>query len=229
MKNVLEKFLPQIPTDKEDITGNLSKNLKQLMLQADIDSQELSQHTSLTISSINRLRSAASCANPTVTTLAPIANYFGVSIENLIGDSLGGATYTGDINITSATLIQVPVIKLDEVIAWSDGFVTREYAKWVNTELAVGDRAFAIESGADDLVNHIHKDHTIHIIDLDAEINHYDYALVTEKTNQKKPSLRQVLMDGDDIYLKPMMEGLNITFCESPTFYGCVVQTIVNY
>ncbi|APS44778.1 hypothetical protein AVI51_15375 [Piscirickettsia salmonis] len=84
MNNTLQKLLPKIPTSKSDITGHLSKNLKQLMLQADVDSSELSQHTNLTISTINRLRSGSSSVNPTVTTLIPIANYFGVSIESLI-------------------------------------------------------------------------------------------------------------------------------------------------
>ncbi|WP_196215459.1 helix-turn-helix domain-containing protein [Piscirickettsia salmonis] len=112
MNNTLQKLLPKIPTSKGDITGHLSKNLKQLMLQADVDSSELSQHTNLTISTINRLRSGSSSVNPTVTTLAPIANYFGVNIESLISNSLNEISYSGNIHITNTTLSRIPIIKL---------------------------------------------------------------------------------------------------------------------
>ncbi|ALA24412.1 hypothetical protein AVI51_15370 [Piscirickettsia salmonis] len=116
------------------------------------------------------------------------------------------------------------------MISWSNGLIKKEYIKWVNTELAVSDKSFAIESGYNDLVNSIQHNSTIQIIDLKVLPKHHDYALVTEKPNQKKPALRQILIDGDDIYLKPVIEGLgSITFCKNPTFYGCVVQTIVNY
>ncbi|MGJ3502379.1 hypothetical protein, partial [Piscirickettsia salmonis] len=96
----------------------------------------------------------------------------------------------------------------DEVISWSNDLIEKEYIKWVNTELAISDKSFAIESEYNDLVNSIQHNNTIQIIDLKVSPKHHDYALVTERPNQKKPALRQVLIDGDDIYLITSYRGL---------------------
>src|SRR5260221_5503522 len=63
---------------------NLSENLNWLMSKARINSNELARQTGLPATTIKRIRNLDT-ANPTVSTLIPIANFFAISISELLG------------------------------------------------------------------------------------------------------------------------------------------------
>ena len=70
-----------------DIKSTLSLGdvLSLLMTECDIDDAKLSREVSIPASTISRMRLNPD-ANPTASTLRPIAKFFSVSISQLLGD-----------------------------------------------------------------------------------------------------------------------------------------------
>ena len=64
----------------------LSQTLERLMATRTINDIRLSQATGVPSTTIARLRTNSE-ANPTVSSLRPIARFFGVSISQLLGDA----------------------------------------------------------------------------------------------------------------------------------------------
>src|SRR3990167_4433236 len=73
----------------------LSTNLKNLLHNAKLSENELARRTGIPQQVINRILSGEN-QNPKIATLSPLANYFMVSISQLIGD--------GDIQLSEAKL-----------------------------------------------------------------------------------------------------------------------------
>ena len=70
--------------------NKLSNNLKKLLRNAKISENELARRTGISQQIINRILSGEN-KNPKIATLAPLANYFMVSISELIDDELGNS------------------------------------------------------------------------------------------------------------------------------------------
>ena len=70
--------------------NSLSSNLKRLMKRYAIEDTELSKETGVPAPTINRLKNNAQM-NPTLRNLLPIAKYFKVSVEELVGEESGQA------------------------------------------------------------------------------------------------------------------------------------------
>src|ERR1700721_1959638 len=64
---------------------DLSENLNMLMAKARLSSNELAREINIAATTIKRIRNKDQ-ANPTITTLLPIANYFSISLNQLIGN-----------------------------------------------------------------------------------------------------------------------------------------------
>lgn len=62
------------------------KILKQLMFTHNLTESQLAKSTGVSISNLSRLLNNPYC-NPTINTLIPIAQYFNVSVSELIGDN----------------------------------------------------------------------------------------------------------------------------------------------
>ena len=67
------------------MSEKLSQNLNLLMAEARINAEALSRHISLPASTIKKVRNNND-SNPTLSTLTPLANYFSLTISQLIGD-----------------------------------------------------------------------------------------------------------------------------------------------
>lgn len=67
--------------------NKLSANLKNLLFNAKISENELARKTGISQQIINRILSGQN-KNPKIATLIPLANYFMVSISQLIGDDI---------------------------------------------------------------------------------------------------------------------------------------------
>src|SRR5581483_6132788 len=98
----------------------LSKNLSLLMFENNIDSPTLSRYTNVPVATINRLK-ANPASNPTLASLLPIANYFSISLNQLIGtEAIPKNRAPGTFDPKERREVPVPFIPLDKIIQWKD-------------------------------------------------------------------------------------------------------------
>lgn len=176
------------------------------MAEARINAEELSRRTGLPASTIKKIRNGDN-ANPTLSTLSPLARYFSLSISQLIGDEPFPSTrIKGSYCLNPETLSYIPLLTWAEAIDWP---ATRSHMHaTIATEHKYSDSAFALLVEEDGWEN-LSKD-TALLADPALSVDHRDYIIVYKK-DQKLPTLKQALFDEGQMYLKPITHQYNIT------------------
>src|SRR5580692_3272249 len=93
----------------------LSDNLNLLMARARLSSSELARQLGIPATTIKRIRNNEQ-ANPTITTLIPIAQYFSISLDQLIGDE--SFCTTGEMRPLDE-LHQIPMLSWHECLHYT--------------------------------------------------------------------------------------------------------------
>lgn len=202
------------------MSDKLSKNLNILMQEAHLNAEELSRRTGLPASSIKKIRNNDQI-NPTLSTLAPLAKYFALTISQLIGDEpfpksrLKGA-YQIDIDV----FCHLPLISWEEAINWPQTIKT--FHPTIATEYAYSQSAYGLSVEEESWEN-LTKG-TLLLIDPEVQVEHRDFIIVY-KSGQKAPTLKQALYDDGQIYLKPLIEGYQIiSLSIDHTILGTVIE-----
>ena len=118
-------------------------------------------------------------------------------------------------------LNHVPLISWQEAIAWPKHKKGASYPT-ITTEYRYSDNAFALMVEEDDWEN-LAKD-TALLVDPALEAEHRDFVIIY-KQGQKIPTLKQVLIDEEKMYLKPSIQGYTITlFSLEHRILGIVVE-----
>src|SRR3990167_1373890 len=100
------------------MSKKLSKNLNLLMAENRLNAEELSRRIGLPASTIKKIRNNDD-ANPTLSTLAPLAKYFSLSISQLVGEEpFSTSRIKGSYHIDPALLNHVPLISWQDAITW---------------------------------------------------------------------------------------------------------------
>jgi len=209
--------------DTQTEVCELSKVLNKMMTESHIDAIELSRHTNIPVPTIHRLKSDRG-SNPTIATLLPIANYFGVTINQLIGKEEIFNDSMGTFNKAARKNTLIPIIPIEETaqILQKNSYPT------TSTSCEVGNDGFAI------IVKHSliapqFPENTILIFSRHLRPEHRDYMIVRLDGHQK-PTLRQLLIDGDDWYFKPLSEEFGeITLSQKHDIVAVMVQASTNY
>ncbi len=199
----------------------LSYNLNLLMAEARISASQLARNTGLPATTIKRMRNNSS-ANPTLTSLLPIAKFFGISVSQLIGDEkLPDSRLKGAFIGNKELWPKVPILNWEQAVAWKERIDLPEL-QYTSTDKQVGPKAYALIVGEENWENLAIG--TVLIIDPSIEPEHRDYAIVY-KEGQKEATLKQVLYDEGEIYLKPIISGYQITrFTDKHKFLGVVIE-----
>lgn len=202
--------------------------LTKLMIECDIEDAELSRQTGIPASSISRMRLNPD-ANPTASTLLPLAKFFDISINQLLGDeSLPKDRLPGTQNRQSFTAARMPVIQLEWIEEWIDHSgksIKEKLTHWISTEKNVGDKAFALTSPTDSLGLSFRKGSVI-IVDPDRKPQDRDLIVLRIK-GEKEIVLRQILKDGTDLYLRSINPEITGTkkLEKEHRFFGVIVET----
>jgi SOS-response transcriptional repressor LexA len=215
-------------TSKENIKADtcLAKILALLMQKADISTYDLSRHTGIPQPTINRLRTDSSC-NPTVTTLLPIANFFKITINQLLGIDEIQSDLFGTINPNQVKYKKIPVIPLDSV-ATNLAEQLLDHYQLISTSADVGADAFAIIAKGS-LITPQFPENSYLIFDRYIEPADRDY-VITVLEGHTKPVMRQLIIDGNDHYLKPLnLELGEIAIHPSQFYLAVLVQALFNY
>lgn len=211
-----------------EITPGLNRSLTLLMTECDIDDASLSRETGIPASTISRMR-LNSDANPTASTLRPIAKFFSVSISQLLGDEpLPKERLPGTHNPTYFTAVRMPVISWDLIVDWIDNEganIKGKLTKWISTEKEIGYNSFALPISTDSFGLAFRKGSMIIV---DPERNPLDGDLVLLKAHGDNDIfLKQFLVDGTDIYIRsvnPEMKGMEL-LSDQYKIIGVIIET----
>ncbi len=178
--------------------------LKKLMNEADIDDLRLSQLTGVAKSNISRLKNDPD-SNPTLATLKPIADYFAITVSQLLGEvpiATQGAQDESGVIIT-----QVPKIAWDEIQSFiRDKHQLLQLAS-ISTDRVVSTDAFAVTVMDSTLMPIFPKGA---LLVVEPNQTPADGSHILMMTSAKaKPCLRQYLQDGETVLLKSLKAGTN--------------------
>tara|TARA_R110000868_G_scaffold339250_2_gene599973 strand:+ start:154 stop:780 length:627 start_codon:yes stop_codon:yes gene_type:complete len=190
----------------------LSDNLNLLMANARMNASELARKTGVPASTIKKIRNCDN-PNPTLSTLIPIAQNFSLNVSQLVGDE--GMPNRDQ---TTATL---PLLTWQEAVRWPNHASDTPRFSAIQNEYSEQSYALIVH---EDNWEGFSQDSTL-LIDPAHIAQHQDYVLV-HKQGAEAPMLRQLLLDDDHQYLKPVVTGYQLILM-TPAYriLGTVVET----
>lgn len=210
------------------VAQSSNNNIKRLMQKHNLTIDVLAQELNLSVSTINRLL-MGSKSDPKLSTLKPLAKFFGVTIDELIGERPINLKPGDDADVFGHkhALIQVPIIHWEQLKDVDSRVPTLNFEIWNNWTVTideVGEHAYALIIQQSSLPPPFYFK-TIIVIDPARKPHDSDYILVMHKEN---PILCQFILDGLEkcyrsLYLNKIFQQSEIKFC------GTVVQWTIPY
>jgi len=205
---------------KDDL--KLRDNLVKLMSECNINAVELSRTTNLPISTIRRIRQADD-ANPTISSLIPIAEFFSITLNQLIGiDPLPNDRIIGAYLEKRENWLQIPIINWKQVLTYPSPNIDLNQVSTISTDATLSEKSYALSVEEDNWPGFLKG--TILVIDPSATPEHRDY-IVTHKEGQSKASFHQLHIDDDQKYLRPLNPAyLTKLFDDTYKILGTLIQ-----
>jgi transcriptional regulator with XRE-family HTH domain len=205
-----------------------SNNIKALMQKHELTIESLAQELNLSVSTINRLL-VSSKSDPKLSTLRPIAKFFRISIDELIGDrplSLKpGDSESGFDN--KHALIQVPIIHWEQVkdaikIISSLNFHT--WNNWAAASDLAGEHSYALRVKQSSLPAPFYFKSLI-VIDPERTPGDSDHVVVIHDDN---PMICKIIFHGVKKIYKPL--SIDETLKDSEIrFAGTIIQCTTEF
>lgn len=216
----------------KNLLDTLSTRLNFLMRQASIDVVNLSKATGIPVTTINRLRNEMVEHNPTLDTLTPLANYFSVTISQLIGEEpLDNYSHN---KITTPSVQSFPVLSWDECIDYTNFVVNLNVNNWDKRVIGEFLSKYAFALLTKPSMEPRFSKGTIVIIN--PEITPKDgNIVVVHYPNTKEATLRQYSLDGPSTFLKSINEikpnnnNLDDNLDEKIKIIGIVSRTMYSF
>jgi transcriptional regulator with XRE-family HTH domain len=187
--------------------NDLSINLQRLMLEANISSVELSKRINIPTDTIKKIK-AGKNINPTIETLKPIAEYFKISVSQLIGDYnyLSNKTSIKLNNKIDNEILNIPVITWEDALNCYSVKNPTDYCTILGYKLSKSSFALKIDNN-----NYgIHRNGELIFVDPEMKPIDKDYLLV-HKIGAKIPDIKKLLIHEDIMYLQVIIYDTNHT------------------
>ena len=196
------------------------------MDKSQVSITQLHKNTGVPITSIQRMRSDPT-ANPTIASLKPIADFFNISINQLIGeDPLTENEFAGVYIENKIEWASIPLITWKQVVSWPNNYDKAKKYTLIATDIGVGKNAYALKV-LDEMEDGFRKGSMI-IVDPNIEPNDMDY-VIAHKVGSAEASLKNFRVYDGEIYLKPLNKHFNSTvFNQDYKVLGTVVQIKFN-
>lgn len=199
---------------------NLRDTFIKLLNETKVSLHQLSQNIDTPISTLKRIKSDSN-ANPTINSLLPIANFFSVSLNQLLGIEPLPTDRTVGVYMEKRELwTRVPIITWQQAVLWPN--IDTSELNAVSTDLELGANTFALTVNEDDWQGFLKE--TILIIDPTKIPSHKNY-VVAHKKDVEKATLYMLLKHEDETYLKHPCAGYKTAVLDdSYAIIGTLVQ-----
>ena len=187
---------------------NIGEIIRALMAERKIDDTRLATATGIATSSLSRIKNDPN-SNPTLASLLPIANFFDITISQLIGErGLSKGYVTEPARNKTMIVKQVPVIAWQEIKSFKSNKL-QEFSHWIPSNQLLSKEAFALIVKSSNWRETFYQGAYL-IIDPAVESSDGDYALIYSK-EEDKYFPKKVLLEGIDIYLQSLNPDLKLT------------------
>jgi SOS-response transcriptional repressor LexA len=195
-------------TSSKHVNPSLRDNLNHLMKEAHITMSQLHRNTDVPIPTIQRMRNDYD-ANPTISSLKPIADFFNITVSQLIGDEpLPHRLIVGGYRENRQQWITIPLISWEEAITWPKATGGKKDRRTISTDIELSKQAYALQVEEENWINLAPE--TLLIIEPKLDYKHRDFVVVYKK-GDNQATLKQLLVDDGIKYLKPLVVGYQIT------------------
>lgn len=185
----------------------LSQTLKKLLFERDMKPADLARELDIPSPTIHRIVTGKS-TRPYKSSLKPIADYFSIDVEELIGENIPKDNH--EISAETKKILLKSKIKFIPVIDWVEAN-NKQIVNKDHEQIAVhentGNNCFALIMN-DYSMQPLFPKNTILIFDTDKTPTDRSYVLV-KLDGVDIPIFRQILIDADHQYLKPINPDLN--------------------
>jgi|GEM_PF-732050 len=213
-------------TKLAQLGNKTGKVLRQLIDEHGITVTELARRTGLVQPVVYRMASGETI-NPKIDTLIPLAKYFKITIDQLVGQN-PDVVIAQQLKMGSEA-IRLPILSWQEASRWPNITTKEKAQKYIYTNTVVSANSFALII-KDSAMSPNFPEHSVIIVDNQITPKNKQFAVVHVK-KRKESICRQVLLDGNDIYLKPLNPDFSVIQLkkfDEYQFIGAVVEVIVN-
>lgn len=194
--------------------SNFSNNLRLLLEKHNIGISKLSKEIDVTISTLSKLLNGG-IEDPRAKTLTEIANYFNVSVDELLG--LKPFQVTSKDNIA----YNIPIFNLDNLEHEQEKFITSKFYRSLTINNAEKEY-FIVSTDSPAMYPFIDK-YTQVLIKKTNSPKNKQYVLF--KTINNEYFIRQFLKDGENIILKPYSSDFGILkFDQNMEIIGVAIE-----
>ena len=144
----------------------------QLMEALNIDESTLAEACQISLASLSRIKNNPE-SNPTVSTLRPIADFFNITLDQLLGYS--------PLSSNISSIKKIPVISKSDIFSWLDNkIIANPIEQWIVCDIAVSDFVFATDYKIDSIEtsNSPVLQNCLVIVDPKREYKHDDLVLI---------------------------------------------------
>ncbi len=199
----------------------LNQRMSELMSTHNVTLTELHSQTGVAMPTIKRIQSDSAC-NPTVSSLLPIASFFEITMDQLLGiQALNNNNHIHSENVTTKPH-NVFILSWDEINCWlTDNKCSTENT--ISTEKEISNKGYALKIPHNNWLGFL-KDSLI-IIDPAKSFENNTYVIAKHKEN-KIPSLKQCLIEDNQIYLKSLISDNihTLKLDKNFVYFGTVIQ-----
>jgi hypothetical protein len=159
----------------------------------------------------------------------PIADFFNLTISQLIGeDKINPEQYEINLNQGLSQKVSIPLLKTEEIIPYiNNNFSSSQY---ITIDIPVNKESFAYMLQGNAMEPQF-PDKTLLIIDPKITPDNLDYVIVVQ-SEKKLPIFRQILIEGNDQYIKssnPLFNEFIKLSSEKDRIIGVMIQSRRNF
>lgn len=207
---------------REKKTLYLSKNLDYLLSLHSLDIKNLALETGVPAPTISRLKKKE--CNPTLSSIEPLLDFFRVDMDSFLYMDMADSSYQNKKML--GDLVHISVYSLQDI---AEGITKAKVIKFIGAAGITGKNVFGISINNDSLAPAF-QSNSIVIIDPDLKAVEADYVLCVLDDIGNTPVFRQIFIDGNNYYFKP----INPSFGEMKHFInfkilGVVIKSIESY
>lgn len=176
--------------------------IRRLMQMRGLKEADLARQVQLPQTTVNRILTQDR-SDPRLSTLIPIAQFLGLTLGQIAGlEPIPEALLQNNHHhkLQPLSLKTIPLIPWEHILDWVDSQESRDesFKAWLCTERSLGPKAFVLE--ATPLMEAVFPAGSRLLVDPSSYPLDGCYVVLTLKNN--RPTLRRILNDGGDIYLK---------------------------